>query len=116
MRSFAANSSPKISVASRRMTACASAANSGVAVFPVHLAHTADGSEPIFQSGFQSQVDGIVGLAEILAAFRVSNDHVPYAQGQQLWRRSLPGKRAFLLPVNILRADRGVRSFGRLHR
>src|ERR1022692_353229 len=40
MRSFAANSSPNTSVASRRITACASAAISGVAVFPVPIAHT----------------------------------------------------------------------------
>src|SRR5215469_13759002 len=40
MRRLPANSSPKISPACWRMTACASAAISGVAVFPVPMAQT----------------------------------------------------------------------------
>ena len=73
-----------------------------------------DGYESGFESGFQLKVDGVVGLAEILAAFGVSDDDVGDADGVEHAGANLPGKGAFLLPVDILRANGYARSLGRM--
>ena len=73
-----------------------------------HFTHAADRSQPRFERGLQAQVHRIVGLAEILAALRVPDDHVGHAQTQQHGGGNLTRIGAVCLPVDILHADCGV--------
>ena len=72
-----------------------------------------DGDESGFEGGLELEVDGVIGLAEVLAAFGVSDDDVGDADGEQHGGVDLAGEGAFLFPVEILRADGDVRALGR---
>src|SRR5208282_3123467 len=76
------------------------------------FSHADNGDESSFDGGLELEVDGVIGLAEVLAAFGVSDDDVGDADGEQHGGVDLAGEGAFLLPVKILRADRDVRSLG----
>ena len=51
------------------------------------FSHADDGDESGFEGGLELEVDGVIGLAEVLAAFGVSDDDVGDADGEQAWRR-----------------------------
>ena len=80
---------------------------SGFALFE-HFADADDGDESRFERGLEFEIDGVVGLAEILAAFGVSDDDVGDADGDQHAGADFAGVSAFLLPVHVLRADGNV--------
>ena len=65
---------------------------SGFAFFQ-NFSHAADGRESGFQRGFQAQVDGVVGFAEVLPALGVADDDVGDAESQQHVGRDLTGER-----------------------
>src|ERR1035441_1378745 len=73
-----------------------------------------NGDESGFDGGLELEVDGVVGLAEVLASFRVSDDDVGYTDREQNAGADLAGEGAFLFPMEILRADGYVRALGRI--
>ena len=87
----------------------------GVALLE-RLADADDGGEACGDRGPGTQVDGLVGLAEVLAALAVADDDVLRARVKQHPRRNLARVRAGLLPVAVLRADADVGSRSRRDR
>jgi len=77
-----------------------------------HFAHAADRREPGFQRGLKTQVHGVIGFAEILAALGVANDDMLYSEAQQHGRRNLSRVSAFRFPVNVLHSDGNVGALG----
>jgi len=75
-----------------------------------HFAHANDGRESSFQGGFQFEVHHVVGLTEKLPAFGMANDRVGAADGKQHGGADFAGISALLFPVQVLRANRHVRS------
>ena len=60
---------------------------SGFAFFE-DLAHADDGDESAFKSRFELEIDGVIGLAEVLAPLGVADDDVGCADAPTCWRRS----------------------------
>jgi hypothetical protein len=75
-----------------------------------------DGREAGFERGFQFEIYDVIGFAEILAAFGMSNDYMGAADGEQHGRADFAGIRAFFFPVQVLRSDCDVRFFDGLDR
>src|ERR1035437_8180720 len=76
------------------------------------FSHANDEDESGFDGGLELEVDGVIGLAEVLAAFGVPDDDVGNADCEQHGGVDFSGEGAFLFPVEILSADGDVRSFG----
>ena len=75
-----------------------------------HFANAADGGESGFKCGLQAQIDGVVGLAEILPTLGVAHNPVSDAEGQQHGSRNFAGECAHFFPMQVLGADRNIRS------
>src|SRR5208282_2425419 len=86
---------------------------SGFAFFE-NFAHADDGDESGFEGGLELEVYGVVGLAEVLAAFGMSDDDVGYPNCHQHAGADFAGIGAFGLPVDVLRADGYVRALSRM--
>ena len=65
-----------------------------------------------FECRLQLKVHGVVGLAEMLAAFGVPDDDMGHAHGNQHGSVDLSGESTFIFPVKILRANGDVGAFG----
>ena len=76
----------------------------GFALFEV-LADADDGREAVGEGGLELEVDGGVGLVEVLAALGVADEDVGGADGGEHGGRGLAGVGAFVEPVHGLRAD-----------
>ena len=76
------------------------------------FADTDDGHESRFQRGFQLEIDGVVGFAEVLAAFGMADDDMSSADIQQHAGANFAGESAFFFPVHVLPADCDIRSLG----
>ena len=82
--------------------------------FGVGLADADNRLEARRERGLDAGVHGLVGLAEILAAFAVADDDVFDAGLLEHGRGDLAGERAGFGPVDVLRADLDVAAGGRL--
>ena len=69
------------------------------------LADADDGDEAVGERGLELEVDALVGLVEVLAAFAVADEDVGDAEGLEHERRGLAGVGALVEPVHVLRAD-----------
>ena len=69
------------------------------------LADADDGGEAVGEGGLELEVDGGVGLVEVLAAFAVADQDVGDADGTEHEGRRLTGVGTFFVPVHVLRAD-----------
>src|SRR6185437_7180696 len=72
------------------------------------LADAYDGRQPRLESALQLFVDRVVGLAKVLATFRVADDDMSAAASQQHGSGNLSREGALLLPVEVLAADGDV--------
>ena len=79
------------------------------------LADAGDHVQPALQRGAAAPRDGLVGLAEVLAAFRVADERAVDAELAEHRRGDLAGERAFALPVAVLGEDTDLRAGECLH-
>ena len=66
----------------------------------------------VLHDRLELQVDGLVGLAEELAALRVPDDHVLHVELREHRRAHLAGERTLVLPVAVLRAEPDLQPVG----
>ena len=83
----------------------------GLALFEV-LADADDGDEAMGERGLELEVDGGVGLVEVLAALGVADEDVGGADGGEHEGRGLAGVGAVVEPVHGLGADVDGLAFG----
>ena len=76
----------------------------GFALFEF-FADADDGDERVGEGGFELEVDGVVGLVEVLAALGVADEDVGGADGGEHDGRGFAGVGAFVQPVHVLCAD-----------
>src|SRR5262245_56614609 len=78
--------------------------------FLENLTDAHNGSEFSLKRCFEFQIDGIIGLSEILPALGVPYDHVRTAEGEKHAAGDFACERTFLFPVDVLGAngDRGA--------
>jgi hypothetical protein len=80
------------------------------------LAAADDRDDAMLVERFGLLVDGRVGLAEVLAAFRVADDAVFHADCFQHGNGDFTRESAFFFPITILRADGDRGAFRSFHR
>ena len=76
------------------------------------LADADDGDELVGEGGLELEVDGLVGLVEVLAALAVADEDVRGSDGGEHDGRGLAGVGAVVVPVHGLGSDVDLRSFG----
>ena len=91
------------------------AGEAGFALFEF-FADADDGGEGVGEGGLELEVDGGVGLGEVLAALGVADEDVGGSDGGEHDGRGLAGEGAFVLPVHVLRADEDGFGAGRRRR
>src|SRR5690606_6167844 len=69
------------------------------------LAHAQDRGHVVADDRLEPLVDGLVGLAEMLAALRVADDHVGNRELGQHRSRDLAGVGTFVLPEHVLGSE-----------
>ena len=79
----------------------------------LELAHADDGDQARFHRRAYAQVHGLVGLAEVLAALAVADDHILHATGLEHVGAEFARIGAALGEVDVLRAQMDVAALGR---
>ena len=77
-----------------------------------HLTNAKDHFQPIVQGSAHTLVHGLVGLAKILAALTVADDHIGHAHGLQHGSGHLSSESTFLCPMAVLSAHLNIGAFG----